>query len=76
MAFSSFVVLGFMGGEIVLLLIEKFNVPIDSVTFLVVLYNFAVVGVLAVFMSKVAILVTQLFGCDWYVGCLLVHTLA
>ncbi|KAK0587037.1 hypothetical protein LWI29_016416 [Acer saccharum] len=59
MAFSSFVVLGFMGGEIVLLLIEKFNVPIDSVTFLVVLYNFAVVGVLAVFMSKVAILVTQ-----------------
>ncbi|KAI9201638.1 hypothetical protein LWI28_026541 [Acer negundo] len=59
MAFSSFVVLGFMGGEIVLLLIEKFNVPIDSVSFLVVLYNFAVVGVLAVFMSKVAILVTQ-----------------
>ncbi|KAI9178616.1 hypothetical protein LWI28_028590 [Acer negundo] len=48
-----------MGGEIVLLLIEKFNVPIDSVSFLVVLYNFAVVGVLAVFMSKVAILVTQ-----------------
>ncbi|KAL5746720.1 hypothetical protein ACOSQ2_024017 [Xanthoceras sorbifolium] len=59
MAFSAFVVLGFMGGEIILFLIEKFSVPIDSVTFFVVLYNFAVVGVLAVFMSKMAILVTQ-----------------
>lgn len=59
MGFSSFVVLGFMGGEIALFLIEKFNVPIDCITFLVVLFNFAVVGVLAVFMSKMAILVTQ-----------------
>ncbi|KAH7550755.1 hypothetical protein JRO89_XS13G0263200 [Xanthoceras sorbifolium] len=57
--FVAFVVLGFMGGEIILFLIEKFSVPIDSVTFFVVLYNFAVVGVLAVFMSKMAILVTQ-----------------
>lgn len=40
-------------------LIQDFNVPIDCVTFLVVLFNFAVVGVLAVFMSKMAILVTQ-----------------
>ncbi|XVF11787.1 hypothetical protein REPUB_Repub08aG0058100 [Reevesia pubescens] len=59
MGFSSFVVLGFMGGEIALFLIEEFSVPIDCITFLLLLFNFAVVGVLAVFMSKMAILVTQ-----------------
>ncbi|KAL5544623.1 hypothetical protein UlMin_008407 [Ulmus minor] len=59
MGFSAFVVLGFMGGEIALFLIEDFSIPLDCVTFLVVLFNFAVVGVLAVFMSKMAILVTQ-----------------
>ncbi|VVA27625.1 PREDICTED: presenilin [Prunus dulcis] len=61
MGFSSFVVLGFMGGEIALFLIQDFNVPIDSITFLLVLFNFTVVGVLAVFMSKMAILVTQAY---------------
>ncbi|XP_017973444.1 PREDICTED: presenilin-like protein At2g29900 [Theobroma cacao] len=59
MGFSSFVVLGFMGGEIALIFIEKFSVPIDCITFSVVLFNFAAVGVLAVFMSKMAIFVTQ-----------------
>ncbi|XVF08926.1 hypothetical protein REPUB_Repub07fG0046700 [Reevesia pubescens] len=59
MGFSSFVVLGFTGGEIALFIVEKFSVPIDCITFLVILYNFAVVGVLAVFMSKMAIFVTQ-----------------
>ncbi|KAK8617161.1 hypothetical protein V6N13_117128 [Hibiscus sabdariffa] len=59
MGFSSFVVLGFMGGEIALFLIEKFSVPVDCITFLVLLFNFAVIGVLAVFMSKMAIVVTQ-----------------
>lgn len=59
MGFSAFLVLGFMGGEIVLFLIEVLNIPIDCITFLVLLFNFAVVGVLAVFMSKMAILVTQ-----------------
>ncbi|PRQ16338.1 putative presenilin/signal peptide peptidase [Rosa chinensis] len=61
MGFSAFIVLGFMGGEIALFLIEDFSVPIDCVTFLVVLFNFAVVGVLAVFMSKMPILVTQAY---------------
>lgn len=59
MGFSSFVVLGFMGGEIAVFLIEKYGIPIDCITFLVVLFNFAVVGVLAVFMTKIAIIVTQ-----------------
>ncbi|KAF9626658.1 hypothetical protein IFM89_038492 [Coptis chinensis] len=59
MGFSSFVVLGFMGGEIAVILVQKFSVPIDCVTFLVLLFNFAVVGVMSIFMSKMAILITQ-----------------
>ncbi|KAF5730190.1 presenilin-like protein [Tripterygium wilfordii] len=59
MGFSAFTVLGFMGGEILLFLLEDFRIPIDCITFLVVLFNFAAVGVLAVFMSKMAIFVTQ-----------------
>ncbi|KAK9278848.1 hypothetical protein L1049_028427 [Liquidambar formosana] len=59
MGFSACLVLGFMGGEIALFLIDNFSVPVDCVTFAVVLFNFTVVGVLAVFMSKMAILITQ-----------------
>ncbi|KAJ4961383.1 hypothetical protein NE237_021293 [Protea cynaroides] len=61
MAFSAFIVLGFLGGEIALFLIEKFRIPIDCITFLVVLFNFTVVGVISVFMSKMAILITQAY---------------
>ncbi|TKY55026.1 Presenilin protein [Spatholobus suberectus] len=59
MAFSAFAVLGFLGGEVSLFLIQHFSTPIDCITFFLVLCNFAVVGVLAVFMSKMAIFVTQ-----------------
>ncbi|KAK7265866.1 hypothetical protein RJT34_33490 [Clitoria ternatea] len=59
MGFSAFVVLGFLGGEISLFLIQHFSTPLDCITFFLVLCNFAVVGVLAVFMSKMAIFVTQ-----------------
>lgn len=59
MAFSAFVVLGFLGGEISLFLIQHFSAPIDCITFFLGLFNFAVVGVLAVFMSKMALIVTQ-----------------
>ncbi|PHT47639.1 Presenilin-like protein [Capsicum baccatum] len=59
MGFSSFLVLGFTGGEIAIFLIGKFRVPIDCVSFGLILFNFTVVGVLAVFMSKMAIVVTQ-----------------
>ncbi|XP_047330456.1 presenilin-like protein At2g29900 [Impatiens glandulifera] len=61
MGFSSFLVLGFMGGEIALLLIEDFSIPIDSFTFLIILFNFTIVGVLAVYMSKMAIFLTQAY---------------
>ncbi|GMH03047.1 hypothetical protein Nepgr_004886 [Nepenthes gracilis] len=48
-----------MGSEVALLLIEHFSIAIDYATFLVVLFNFSVIGVLAVFMQKMAIFVTQ-----------------
>ncbi|XP_074316447.1 presenilin-like protein At2g29900 [Silene latifolia] len=59
MGFSAFMVLGFMGGQIAILLIEKFSLPIDPFTFMLLLFNFSVVGVLAVFTSKMSIFVTQ-----------------
>lgn len=59
MGFSAFLVLGFMGGEISLFLIQHFDFGVDCVTFLLALFNFTIVGVLAVFMSKMAIFVTQ-----------------
>ncbi|KAL0442060.1 UNVERIFIED_CONTAM: Presenilin-like protein [Sesamum radiatum] len=59
MGFSAFC-LGFMGGEIALLLIQDFSFPVDCITFAILLFNFTVVGVLAVFMSKMAIFVTKL----------------
>ncbi|XP_075491220.1 presenilin-like protein At2g29900 [Primulina tabacum] len=61
MGFSAFLVLGFLGGEIALFLIQDFSFPVDCITFCVVLFNFTVVGVLAVFMSKMAIFVTQAY---------------
>jgi len=59
MAFSTFIVLGFLGGEVSLFLIQQFNTPVDCITFFLLLCNFAVVGVLTVFMSKMAVFVTQ-----------------
>lgn len=59
MAFSSFVVLMVLGGEVSLLLVSRFSVPIDAVTFSVLVVNFAVVGAMAVFLVKMPILVTQ-----------------
>lgn len=61
MGFSACVVLGFMGGEMGLVLIEKFTVPLDCITFGILVLNFTVVGALAVFMSKMAILITQAY---------------
>ncbi|PIA63182.1 hypothetical protein AQUCO_00200893v1 [Aquilegia coerulea] len=59
MGLSSFIVLGFMGGELAVILIRDFSIPIDGISFLVILYNFTVVGVLAIFMSEMAILIKQ-----------------
>ncbi|KAL7529536.1 hypothetical protein ACHAXR_003015, partial [Thalassiosira sp. AJA248-18] len=49
MMFSSMTLLGVLGGELFNVAIEKYHIPIDWFTFVVVLYNFAVVGVTAIF---------------------------
>ncbi|WZY92899.1 hypothetical protein YC2023_065228 [Brassica napus] len=59
MGFSALVVLANLGGEISILLIDRFRFPIDSLTFSILLFNFSVVGVFAVFMSRFSILITQ-----------------
>ncbi|KAL4568642.1 hypothetical protein LXL04_024257 [Taraxacum kok-saghyz] len=59
MGFSAFLVLGFMGGEIALFLIQVFHIAIDCITYVLLLFNFTIVGVLAVFMSKIPIFLTQ-----------------
>ncbi|KAL5987835.1 hypothetical protein ACLOJK_035591 [Asimina triloba] len=59
MAFSAFVVLGMLGGEVSLLFIQDFRFPVDCVTFFIVLFNFTVAGVMSVFTSKAPIVVNQ-----------------
>ncbi|MED6197345.1 hypothetical protein PIB30_055712 [Stylosanthes scabra] len=54
--FSAFFVLGSMGGSIFLSLIQRFSIPVDSVTCFILLFNFTVVGVLSVFGSGIPIL--------------------
>uniref|UniRef100_A0A0D6R6S5 Presenilin n=1 Tax=Araucaria cunninghamii TaxID=56994 RepID=A0A0D6R6S5_ARACU len=59
MTFASFIVLAYMGGGVAILLIQALSIPIDCITFGIVLFNFAVVGVLSVFLCKVPIVFTQ-----------------
>ncbi|XP_072960830.1 presenilin-like protein At1g08700 isoform X2 [Typha angustifolia] len=59
MRFSAFFVLASMGGAILLSLLRQFSIPLDAVTFLLVLFNFAAVGVLSVFSPAVPIILRQ-----------------
>lgn len=59
MGFSAFLVLGILGGEVALFVIKDKSFPIDCVTFVVILFNFTVVGVLSIFVEKMAIFVKQ-----------------
>jgi presenilin 1 len=59
MGISSFFVLSFLGGFISLLLLSHFKIPIDPLTFAILLFNLSVVGVFAVFMSKFPISLNQ-----------------
>eukprot|EP00578_Thalassiosira_sp_NH16_P007089 CAMPEP_0181121884 /NCGR_PEP_ID=MMETSP1071-20121207/24995_1 /TAXON_ID=35127 /ORGANISM="Thalassiosira sp., Strain NH16" /LENGTH=653 /DNA_ID=CAMNT_0023206771 /DNA_START=27 /DNA_END=1988 /DNA_ORIENTATION=+ len=49
MMFSSMTLLGVLGGELFNVAIEKYRIPIDWFTFVFGLFNFAVVGVTAIF---------------------------
>ena len=51
MMFSSMTLLGVLGGAMFNVMIEKYQIPIDWLTFVFGLYNFAVVGVTAIFYS-------------------------
>ncbi|KAL7171922.1 hypothetical protein ACSBR2_031582 [Camellia fascicularis] len=53
--FSAFFVLTAMGYSIFLSIIQHFSIPIDSITYFVLLLNFTVVGVLSVFSRAVPI---------------------
>jgi len=60
MMLSSVMLLGAMGGMLFFTLLEKWQVPIDIYTFFFVCYNFAVVGVTAIFYQKgIPTIVTQ-----------------
>eukprot|EP01018_Ginkgo_biloba_P013809 Gb_33523 [translate_table: standard] len=59
MGFAAFIVLAYMGGGVAVLLVQALSIPIDCITFGIVLFNFAVVGVFSVFLCKMPIIFTQ-----------------
>lgn len=59
MGLSAFTVLAWMGGIVALQIIRKYSIPIDIITFLICIINFASVGVAAVFFCRMPIMVTQ-----------------
>ncbi|KAF5208246.1 Presenilin-like protein [Thalictrum thalictroides] len=59
MRFSTFFVLGSMGGSIFLSIIQHFLIPIDSITCSLLLFNFTVVGVLSVYSRGIPIFLRQ-----------------
>lgn len=56
---SAFFVLAFMGGPIFLTIIQTFSIPLDSISCFLLLFNFAVLGVLSIFSNGVPILLKQ-----------------
>jgi len=60
MIFSSGLLLALMGGLVWYTALEKWQLPCDYFTFFIVLYNFAIVGILAIFYQKgIPVVVTQ-----------------
>lgn len=52
MMLASVMLLGFLGGQMFYVAINKYRLEIDQISFYVTMYNFAVVGVIAVFYGK------------------------
>ncbi|KAG1370969.1 Presenilin [Cocos nucifera] len=61
MRFSAFFVLASMGGPILLSLLRRLALPLDAPTCLLLLFNLAAIGVLAVFSPAVPILLRQAY---------------
>lgn len=59
MGFSGFTILGLLGGILGIQIIQAASIPLDIITFSIVLWNFSVVGVLAVFFWKMPIFLKQ-----------------
>ncbi|KAG1699575.1 hypothetical protein DVH05_012985 [Phytophthora capsici] len=52
MMFSSAMLLGMLGGNMMVIVIARLEVPVDVFTMLFAMYNFSVVGVLSIFYQK------------------------
>ncbi|KAG7342281.1 presenilin [Nitzschia inconspicua] len=52
MMFASTSLLGFLGGHMWYMAIQIYNLPVDKLTFIGVLWNFAAVGVLSIFYGR------------------------
>jgi len=59
MGLAGFLILAFMGGSIVLQVLQELDVPLDFLTFGFTLYNFSVVGVLLLFFWPSPFLIKQ-----------------
>ncbi|KAI3444239.1 hypothetical protein Pfo_000904 [Paulownia fortunei] len=57
--FSSFMVFSAMGSSILISIIQRFNIPVDAVTFCVLLFNFTILGTISVFSNGIPIIVKQ-----------------
>lgn len=65
MIFSSFIVLSLLGGQICLYLISVSRLPLDSITFFLLFFNFSVVGTVAIVPASTSggmpLIITQLY---------------
>jgi len=52
MIFASTILLGLLGGIIFMVAMNKYQLPIDQISFYITMYNFAIVGVVAIFYQK------------------------
>jgi len=62
MVFSSGTLLGLIGGLFFKVFIDCYSVPLDKVSFSIILFNFALVGILAIFYQKgIPAFITQIY---------------
>ncbi|KAK4412750.1 Presenilin-like protein [Sesamum alatum] len=57
--FSVFMIFSVMGSSILISIIQRFDIPVDAVTFSVMLFNFTVLGTISVFSNGIPIIVKQ-----------------
>ncbi|KAL3841104.1 hypothetical protein ACJIZ3_025695 [Penstemon smallii] len=57
--FSVFSIFSTMGSSILISIIQRFNIPVDAVTFFILVLNFTVIGTISVFSNGIPIIVKQ-----------------